>query len=168
MTHQKRTINKWLRYSFAILALSFGLISCSEKPFYEKVYSFKGNEWDLSQKPTFKVTIDDTTATYRFVLSLRTTSSYQYNNIWLFWHSQTPTKEKVREPFEIKIQNSDGTWIGKNSGTIIENQLTFADRKITVPGQYIFTIEQAVTVENLDNVLDLGLSIYKANSNQKE
>ena len=79
----------------------------------------------------------------------------------MFWTSETPLKEKVREPFEIKIANEDGSWIGKNTGTIVENQLTFAKRKITVPGEYKFTIEQAVTQEVLEDVLDIGLSIYK-------
>lgn len=138
-----------------------GLISCSETPYYEKVYSFDNNEWKQDQKSVFKVSIDDTSSVYRFVLTLRTTSEYKYSNIWLFWNSETPLKEKVREPFEMKIANPDGSWTGKNSGTVVENQLTFASKKIAVPGEYIFTIEQAVTESVLDDVLDIGLSVYK-------
>ncbi len=142
-------------------ALIFILVSCSETPYYEKVYSFDNNEWKQDQKSVFKVNIDDTTSTYRFVLTLRTTTDYDYSNTWLFWTSETPLKEKVREPFELKIANPDGSWIGKSSGTIVENQLTFAERKITIPGEYIFTIEQAVTEQKLKDVLDIGLSVYK-------
>lgn len=141
--------------------LIFGLISCSEAPYYEKVYNFDNNEWKQDQKSVFRVSIDDTTSVYRFVLTLRTTTEYKNNNVWLFWTSETPLKDKVREPFEIKIANPDGSWTGKSSGTIVENQLTFAKRKISVPGEYVFTIEQAVTKPVLDDVLDIGLSIYK-------
>lgn len=137
------------------------MYSCSETPYYEKVYSFKNHKWEQDQKSTFKVNIDDTNAVYRFVLTIRTTNDYAYNNMWLFWNSETPLKEKVREPFELKITNPDGSWIGKNAGTVVENQLTFADRKITIPGEYKFTIEQAVTLKAIDNVLDIGLSVYK-------
>lgn len=150
-------INTFILLSF----LTTLLFSCSETPFYEKVYNFKNNDWKQDQKSVFKVNIDDTTADYRFVLTLRTTTEYKNSNIWLFWTSETPLKEKIREPFEIKIANEDGSWIGKNTGTIVENQLTFAKRKITVPGEYQFTIEQAVTQEVLEDVLDIGLSIYK-------
>lgn len=146
------------------LILVIGLVSCSERPYYEKVYSFKNNEWKQDQKSVFKVTIDDTTAIYRFVLTLRTTSDYKNSNVWLFWNSKTPQEENVREPFELKITNPDGSWIGKNSGTIVENQLTFADRKIPIAGEYIFTIEQAVTEEKLSDVLDIGLSVFKHKS----
>lgn len=144
---------------FLVLVLS--LISCSESPYYEKVYSFDNNEWKQDQKSVFRVNIDDTSSVYRFVLTLRTTTEYENSNLWLFWTSKTPLNEEVREPFEMKITNPDGSWIGKNTGTIVENQLTFADRKISVPGEYVFTIEQAVTKPVLGEVLDIGLSIYK-------
>lgn len=149
------------QYLIAFLLLSTVLFSCSEKPYYEKVYSFDNNEWKQDQKATFKVNIDDTVSSYRFVLTLRTTTEYAYNNVWLFWNSKTPLKEDVREPFELKIVDEEGSWIGKNSGTIVENQLSFSRRKISVPGEYIFTIEQGVTESVLANVLDIGLSVYK-------
>ncbi|HLU86883.1 MAG TPA: gliding motility lipoprotein GldH [Taishania sp.] len=147
--------------SFLFLIVGLVLASCSEKPYYEKVYDFKGNVWKQDQKSVFHVDIDDTSSVYRFVLTMRTTTDYSYNNAWLFWTTETPLKEKVREPFELKIADPDGSWIGKNSGTIVENQLTFAGRKIAIPGKYKFTIEQAVTLEQLDNVLDIGLTVYK-------
>jgi gliding motility-associated lipoprotein GldH len=153
--------SNWTLIFMTLVALVLTLTSCSEQPYYEKVYSFDNNEWKQDQKAVFNVDIDDTTATYRFVLTLRTTTDYANSNIWLFWNSQTPNNEKVKEPFEILITNPDGSWAGKSSGTIVENQLTFADRKIAVPGNYKFTIEQAVTAEKVDEVLDLGLSVFK-------
>lgn len=153
--------SNWTLIFMTLVALVLTLTSCSEQPYYEKVYSFDNNEWKQDQKAVFNVNIDDTTATYRFVLTLRTTTDYANSNIWLFWNSQTPTNEKVKEPFEMLITNPDGSWVGKSSGTIVENQLTFADRKIAVPGNYIFTIEQAVTAEKVGEVLDLGLSVFK-------
>lgn len=150
-----------IRHFILFSLLITGLISCSESPYYEQVYSFGNNEWKQDQKSVFRINIDDTTSVYRFVLTLRTTTEYENSNIWLFWTSKTPLNEEVREPFEVKITNPDGSWIGKNSGTIVENQLTFADRKITVPGEYVFTIEQAVTKPVLEEVLDIGLSVYK-------
>lgn len=156
-----------MRKLLFFLILIIGLTSCSERPYYEKVYSFKNNEWKQDQKSVFKVNIDDTTAIYRFVLTLRTTTEYKNSNVWLFWNSKTPQKENVREPFEMKITNPDGSWMGKSSGTIVENQLIFADRKISIPGEYIFTIEQAVTAEKLSDVLDIGLSVFKSKSTNK-
>ena len=143
------------------IVLLAGLMSCSKAPHFEQVYSFDNKEWKQEQKSSFYVDIDDTSAVYRFVLTIRTTTEHQYNNLWLFWNSETPLKEKVREPFEMKIANPDGSWIGKSSGTVVENQISFAGRKIAVPGKYKFTIEQAVTQPILKDILDIGLTVHK-------
>lgn len=137
------------------------LTACGEAPYYEKVESFNNNEWTQKQKPQFTVDIDDTSAVYSFVLTLRTTTDYAYNNLWIFWNTQTPDGEKVREPFEIKVANPDGTWIGKNSGTIVEHQLHFRNRKIEKKGKYTFTLEQGITEPVIKEVLDVGLKVEK-------
>lgn len=155
-----KTMNKNL---FFIVSLSLlGLLnSCSESPYFEKVYSFPGNEWKLSQKPQFNVEIDDTNALYGFVLTLRTTTEYKFNNLWIFWNTKTPDGQNVREPFEIKMVRPDGTWIGKNSGTIIENQITFRPRKISSKGKYVFTLEQGITQDKIGELLDVDLTVTK-------
>lgn len=155
--NQGRAINFVLSSLFGMLLL----VSCSEAPFYEKVVSFKDSSWTLAQKPKFEVVIEDTTILYDFVVTLRTTTDYKYSNIWFFWTTKTPNGESVREPFELKTNNPDGSWIGKNSGTIVENQLHFRQRKMTPKGKYTFTLEQAVTDSKLDEVLDIGLKIEK-------
>lgn len=151
---------------FIGVALTMLLVSCTEQPFFEKVYSFDNNEWEQREKPTFEVDIKDTTKAYNFILSLRTTTDYEYNNLWIFWHTETPDGEVVREPFELKVSNPDGTWIGKNSGTIVENQLNFMRRKMPKKGKYIFTIEQGITEPKVTQVLDIGLKITEVKEGQ--
>lgn len=154
-------IKKINRSIYILLITACFLASCSESPFYEKVESFAGNEWKQNQKPTFSVQIDDTTAIYEFILTLRTTTDYKFNNLWIFWNTKTPNGENVREPFELRITNPDGSWIGKNSGTIVENQLHFQQRKIGVKGKYTFTLEQGITEPSIGEVLDVGLKVEK-------
>lgn len=109
--------------------------------------------------PSFQVNITDTTKVYDFVITLRTTTSYAYNNLWIFLSSKTPSGLKAREPFQIQIANEDGTWIGVKSGTVIENQLIFKARKFPEKGKYTFTLEQGITEKNIGDVLDVGLRI---------
>lgn len=150
---------------FSILGLATVLSSCSETPHFEKVYSFENNEWKQSQKPRFEVEIDDTNALYGFVLTLRTTTEYKFNNLWIFWNTTTPNGQNVREPFEMKIVRPDGSWIGKNSGTIVENQITFRPRKVAPKGKYIFTLEQGITQDQINEVLDVDLTVTKLKEN---
>lgn len=152
-----------MRSKTAFFAILLGLFvtSCSEAPYFEKVVSFDNNKWEVNQKPTFEVEIDDTSVFYDFVLTMRTTTEYKYNNLWIFWNTKTPNGENVREPFEVKIAAPDGSWIGKNSGTIVENQIHFRQRKISPKGKYTFVLEQGITESVIDNVLDVNLKVEK-------
>lgn len=143
---------------FVICVVLLSIFSaCTEASFYEKSYSFPKNNWNLKVKPMFKVDIQDTTKLYDFTITLRTTTDYSFSNCWLYLNTKTPNKIKAREPFEIKITNADGTWIGNKSGTIVENVLHFNRRKFPIKGVYYFQLEQAVVQENLGEVLDVGI-----------
>ena len=66
------------------------MLSCSEAPFYEKVYSFKNKEWKQDQKMKYVVDIQDTEKVYDFTVTLRTTTDYKYNNLWVFMKTIAP------------------------------------------------------------------------------
>ena len=148
------------RHSFKLL-LCAGLIlsACQETPVFEKSYAFEGDYWDQKVKPTFKVDIKDLDKEYDFILTLRTTTDYHYNNLWVFLNTTTPSGQKGREPFEIKITNPDGSWAGKKTGTVVEFPLYFKRRKMPEKGIYTFILEQGITASKIDEVLDIGLRV---------
>lgn len=135
------------------------LFSCGDQPLYEKVYTFPDRAWGLDQKPVFKVNIEDTTAVYDISLTLRTTTDYGYNNLWVFLKTTIPDGRSERKPFQIRISNEDGSWVGNKTGSIVETSLDFPARKLPMKGEYTFTIEQAVTQSTVNEVLDIGLSV---------
>lgn len=115
-------------------------------------------------KPTFNVDIQDTSNAYNFIFTLRTTTEYKYSNLWIYLNTSTPDGQKVREPFEIKITNPDGTWIGKKTGTIVENTIYFRNKKMPRTGKYLFTLEQGITESLIDEVMDISLIVEKVNA----
>lgn len=144
-----------------IFLLSVGILfsSCQEAALYEKVYSFEGSTWSQKVKPTFKIDIKDVNKEYDFILTLRTTTDYDYNNLWIFLNTVTPSGSRGREPFEIKISNPDGSWAGKKTGTVVEFPLNFKRRKMPEKGTYTFIIEQGITESTISEVLDIGLRV---------
>lgn len=148
--------------SFLVLVLiltSFIFTSCDNDAFYHVSYSFKNHTWSRKQKPTFNVEIKDTSVLYDFVLTVRTSTHYSFNNMWVYFISKTPDKQFVREPFEIKIADEKGYWIGKKTGSIVENQLVFKRRKLPKIGTYYFMLEQGITDKVLYNVYDISLEM---------
>ena len=94
------------------------------------------------------------------------TTNYNYENIWLYITTTGPecNKEKNKKsilgkvPVEIKIAKPNGEWIGEKSGTYIETQLLFRERKFC-KGEYTFTIEQGVTMDVMPEVSDITIEV---------
>lgn len=142
---------------FVLLAVI--LAGCTGAAMYEKSYDFENKEWAQNVKPSFSVDIKDTTKAYTFIITLRTTTEYKFSNLWVYLNSTTPDGQKVREPYEIKITNPDGSWAGKKTGTIVENSIYFKNRKLPKAGKYVFVIEQGITESKIDEVIDIGLLV---------
>lgn len=137
----------------------FLLSSCGDIPFYEKSYSFDNKEWKQDVKPEFEVKITDVNQLYSFTLSLRTTTDYSYSNLWVFMKTEAPDGSTAREPFEIKITDPNGAWIGNKTGSIVETSLYFKERQLPLKGRYTFTIEQGITNSIVDEVLDVDFKV---------
>ena len=135
------------------------LFSCDDASFYTKSYSFNNNTWERRVKPKFIVEIKDTKHLYDFIVTLRTSTSYKYNNLWIFLNTTPPNGLSVREPFEIKTCYPDGSWIGKKTGSIVEHTLIFKRRKVPSRGKYKFILEQGITEKLIDEVVDISFEV---------
>jgi gliding motility-associated lipoprotein GldH len=145
-------------FILSLLAIT-ALSSCDKKPYYDKTYAFEGKSWDQRFMPEFVVPIEDTAQLYDFILTVRTTTDYKFNNLWIFLNTTTPKGIKAREPFQIRMANDDGTWIGSKTGTIIENQLLFKRRKFPDKGKFKFVVEHGITEKSVEEILDIGLRV---------
>lgn len=141
------------------LLLVLALTACSDAPMYEKVYSFKNQEWKQNEKMKFVVDIQDTSKVYDFTVLVRTTTDYPYNNLWVFMKSIAPDGSTGREPFQIPISHPDGTWVGTKSGSTVETPLYFKSRKMPLKGKYTFILEQGITDSKVTDILDLILRV---------
>ena len=147
-----------MRSLLFVVLVSF-LFSCDDASFYTKSYSFNNNTWERSVKPKFIVEIKDTKQLYDFIVTLRTSTSYKYNNLWIFLNTTPPNGLSVREPFEIKTCYPDGSWIGKKTGSIVEHTLIFKRRKVPSRGKYKFILEQGITEKLIDEVVDISFEV---------
>ena len=96
---------------------------------------------------------------YDFIFSIRTTTDYKYNNIWVYLYSKPPKGKRSKEAIDIKITNPDGSRKGKKSGSIVENIFKFSKRKLPQIGKYNFQLELATQEGDLKEVLDATLKI---------
>jgi gliding motility-associated lipoprotein GldH len=151
-----------MRKLFFLLFCGAIIAACTNSSVYNTSYQFKNNVWKQKTRPTFIVNIPDTTITYDFTLSIRTSTDYKYNNLWIYLTTKTPFKQIIRDPYEIKICFPNGEWIGHKTGSIVEHKIVFKRRKLPQIGQYTFIVEQGVIQSALNEVIDITFDVSKA------
>ena len=142
------------------------LHSCGDDSLFMDTHKFASNKWDQNIKPSFKVSFPGDTTTYDVIFTLRSTTDYAYNNIWLYITTTGPQCEEVngsksiigKNPVEIKMAKDNGEWIGTKSGTYVDHRLLFRQRRFC-KGAYTFRVEQAVTIGTLDDLSDLTIEV---------
>jgi len=156
----------------SMLILASGIFcSCTDDALYMKTHTFEDNQWNKNEKPIFKVNFPGDELIYDVIFTLRSTTNYKYDNIWLYITTTGPecTKEGNKKsvlgkvPVEIKMAKPNGEWIGEKTGTYVETQLLFRERKFC-KGEYTFTIEQGVTMDVMPEVSDITIEVKPKDS----
>lgn len=137
------------------------LWGCNNNAIFDQSYSFPKHQWAKGDTVEFKVPINDSVSNYDFILTLRNSTEYLYSNLWVYVMVTAPdgTTSKVAE--KLPIARPDGSWIGRVSGSLVENRLRFASKVFPIKGTYTFKICNATQQGTISNIEDIGLRIQK-------
>ena len=146
------------------------LFSCGEQPYFMDTYKFENEKWIEGTAPVFNVDFNGDSSSYDVIFTFRTSTNYEFNNLWLYMSTSGPICDEMREkseflgrkPKELKIAKKNGEWIGKKSGTFIENKLYYIRSKFC-KGSYAFKLEQGVTMKELPAIHDVPIEVLPTN-----
>jgi gliding motility-associated lipoprotein GldH len=146
-------------------AFLFIIISCTTIDLYEKVVAVPQHKWNTDFKPSFSLTIKDTTAAYQLFIILRHNEKYNYNNIWLNLTAKSPVDSIQKFMVELPLATNEKGWLGSGMDDIYEHRigLTLDPSKFNfnAPGTYNFTIEHVMREDPLENVMNVGVRLEK-------
>jgi gliding motility-associated lipoprotein GldH len=131
---------------------------------YDQFNKTGDNSWSWDEKQVFEVKMDNPDQFYNLYINIRHTKDYPKSNLYLFLTINGPNDSQSRDTIDIAIANQKGKWLGSGFGDIkfvrkrIRENVRFA-----YPGDYIFTIEQGMRIEEIP-VTDVGLRIEKFTS----
>jgi len=147
-----------------ILILIFLLVfsSCDSKRVFEENKSIEKSSWKVTNKPVFSVSIDDIAISYNIFLNIRNRMDYPYSNIYLFLKTTFPDGKISLDTIEFLLADYDGRWLGSGVGSVKFNKFLF-QKGIYFPqkGKYTFEFEQAMRVNELKGITDIGLRIER-------
>ena len=150
-----------MRFSllFSVCSLLI-LFSCDPGRVYEKNIKIPDGIWDKDNKVSFEVFIDDTASSHNLYVNVRNTSLYPFSNLYLFIETTAPSGHTIRETFEITLSDEQGKWMGSGLGDIWDLQQIYKENvKFAQRGNYTIEYQQAMRMDKLPFVLDVGLRI---------
>ena len=151
-----------------VFLLSVFLCSCGKgKIFteYKKIDEDKG--WSRKDKIIFEPEIKDTVNVYNVFVNVRHSSVYAYRNLYIFLTTEYPDGRKEIDTLNCRLADDQNKWLGDGAGDLWDNSILLEPNvRFPKAGKYKFTYEQGMRVDPLPMILDVGLTIEKAEENK--
>ncbi|MCF0038493.1 gliding motility lipoprotein GldH [Dyadobacter fanqingshengii] len=149
----------------SIFAFCLVLSGCDENVVYKAHEDIDDGLWYIKNKPTFKVEVTDTTATYNLYYLLRNTLQYPYYNLYLTRNFTGPDQKVISNTLEeVYLSNEiTGKPYGHGLGDLFDHKIPFLKNyRFPRSGIYTFTLTQSMRQNPLPFVMSVGVSVEKA------
>lgn len=158
-------INFFEKSAIIILSLtviSTAFYSCNPNTVFNQNVILPADGWYKNNVVAFNVNINDTLDTYEFGLSIRNSINYRYSNLYIFLITEFPNGNISRDTIELNLANNEGKWLGKGWGDIKESNIVLKTcLAFPLSGNYRFLVQQAMRVDTLTGIKNIGLIIIK-------
>lgn len=155
-------------WQLAAVLLIFLFSACDSNRVFEDNIDIPDYSWDVKNKLSFDVNIEDTTSLHNLYVNVRHASHYPYANLFLFITIKFPNGKLAKDTLECIFQNVDGRWNGDGMGDIWDNQVLWKpNTKFPLTGKYTFEYEHAMRLEQVPFIMDVGLRVEKAEKKEK-
>lgn len=145
---------------FLVLPLCLGLFSCGKKVLYEKSKSIPEKSWDVNKPVKFDVAIEDTIHYYNFYITVRNTTDFDKQNLYIFLTTSFPNGKKSRDTVGCFLADATGRWLGKGRGFYRDNKyLLRKGIRFPAAGIYSFEMEQAMRTSVQKGIDAVGICI---------
>ena len=155
-----------MKFFWLASVVFFGLIlsGCDENIVYKAHEDIDDGLWYIKNKPTFKVEITDTTATYNMYYLLRNTLQYPYYNLYLTRSFSGPDQKVISNTLEEVFLSNEATGkpYGRGLGDLFDHKIPFLKNyRFKRSGTYTFTLTQSMRQNPLPFVMSVGISVEK-------
>jgi gliding motility-associated lipoprotein GldH len=153
------------KISLIVLVTGFLLMvyACDKSVMYDESHHVKNSVWNIADTLFFEFDVVDSTIAYDFAFNIRNTTSYSYQNLFLFITARYPDGNYSRDTAECILAAPDGRWLGKGSGKLRDSQLLFRKAvHFRKSGHYIIGVTQAMRTDDLEGISDVGIRITKS------
>lgn len=147
----------------ASIFIAILLSSCGQPTIFDEQVTIENAKWFKGESARYSVEINDSLTSYDFYLTVRNTTDYRYSNLYVFLLTRFPNGNLSRDTIECMLADKTGRWLGKGWGSIKENTILLKQNlRFPLSGEYQFLIQQAMRVDTLEGISNVGLRIEKS------
>lgn len=150
--------------SFLPVAFSvFIILSCDPGRVYEKNIRIPDGIWAWNDPVRFEVFVEDTIVPHNLYINVRNTGMYPLSNLYMFVTTIAPSGHQIMDTVQIILADEKGKWLGDGLGDLWDNQRLYKEQvRFAQKGKYVFEFEQAMRLEKLPFIMDVGLRVERA------
>ncbi|MDO9256283.1 MAG: gliding motility lipoprotein GldH [Bacteroidales bacterium] len=154
--------HSFLRISVLTIVISLAATACNTDVFHSESVHLKKDKWKAEDTLFYNFSSKDTLATYDFYFEIRNTTDYDMQNLYLFITAYYPGNTFSRDTAECILAAADGKWFGKGMGKHKDNRFLFRKGvRFRKPGNYSIAVNQAMRIDTLNGISDVGILIKK-------
>ncbi len=140
---------------------------CSDNLVFQSDVPIPGGAWSRDFKPEFAFDITDTVSEHDVYIDVRHTGDYPFNDLFLFVDLTGPNGRAARDTVECLLADPSGRWLGKGTGFIFSDRIQAKvlyklHNRFPATGRYTMRLEQAMRMEPLPAVIDVGVSVERS------
>jgi gliding motility-associated lipoprotein GldH len=153
---------KWAT-NITLLSSIIFLFACSGGTIYDQSIKVSGQGWYKNDLARFDLNLNDSLVTYDYYLNIRHTVDYEYSNLFVFFKTTYPNGNISRDTLEFVLASKSGKWYGKGWGDIKDISFPLVKNiKFPLKGEYTFQVQQAMRVDTLQGITDIGIRIERS------
>ena len=128
---------------------------------------FNDAKWATSDRAVMEFEVSDTVSQHNFYLNVRNTEAYPYRNLYVFVKTEFPNGKSSRDTVGVILADASGRWLGSGNGYLsssqhLSNTIMYQyNKRFPLKGSYKVEIEQAMRVDTLEGIRNVGLKIER-------
>lgn len=157
-----KSLKNLIQSASAVCTFVLLLTACSDDIIFDKYEEIPNSVWTYENQPVFKVDVTDTSTLYNIYVSLRHTRYFEFRNLWVKIHTYLPDNDTLVNRVDLPLAKPSGEWHGRCSGDICHTSVPIQYNALFKhPGTYGFRVEQNMRLENLPEIMSVGILIEK-------
>lgn len=156
---------KGLHYCIGVIVIMLVTFwGCQQGQVFNEHVEFSDKQWQKSKPLTFTPKIKEDSQEYKVYFDFRHVYGYQFENIMIQVKRVAPNGETQTENYDIQVAKSEDEYKSDCSGDICDLKELLEEETFSKAGKYKYVIEHTMPVDDLPNVMEVGLIIKKKSS----